>query len=103
MVTNVQVSEQLLELVGIVGFVFYMLAYGLLQLGKISSQCYSFTLINMLAAFLVLISLTNQFNLASALIQVSWIAISIVGVFRIWSTGRRRKIKRRCLTYQSLR
>lgn len=90
-----QLSGQILEVVGVAGFLFYMLSYALLQLGKISGQCYTYTLLNMLAASLVLVSLFNQFNLASALIQISWIAISIVGVFRLWSGGRKRKHRKR--------
>jgi len=95
MFMNVLLSEQVLELTGVAGFVFYMLSYTLLQLGKISGQCYTYTLLNILAASLVLVSLIHQFNLASALIQVSWIAISIVGIIRIWSTGRKRRNKKR--------
>lgn len=95
MLSNVQLSDQILELIGVAGFVFYMLSYGLLQLGKISGQSYVYTLLNMLAAALVLISLLHQFNLASALIQISWIGISIVGLFRLWNTRRSRNVIKR--------
>lgn len=78
-----QIFVLLLEMTGVIGFVFYMLAYGLLQMGRISGQGYCYTLMNMLAASLVLISLTHQFNLASVLIQLSWIVISIVGLCRL--------------------
>jgi len=88
-------GERSLELVGVLGFLFYMLAYGLLQLGKISGQCYTYSLMNLLAATFVLISLTHQFNFASALIQISWIAISMVGMCRLWTDGRRRYSRRR--------
>ena len=71
------------QLIGIAGFIFYMLSYGLLQLGRISGQSYVYILLNMTAAFLVLISLVEQFNLASVLIQLTWIAISIIGLWRI--------------------
>ena len=95
MLSNVQLSDQILELIGVAGFVFYMLSYGLLQLGKISGQSYVYTLLNMLAAALVLISLLHQFNLASALIQISWIGISVVGLFRLWNTRRNRNVIKR--------
>jgi len=101
MFTDVALSEQTLELIGVAGFVFYMLSYALLQLGKISGQCYTYTLLNMLAASLVLVSLLNQFNLASALIQISWIVISVVGIYRLWSNSRRgyRKKRIRIISY----
>lgn len=93
--TNALLSDQILEIIGIAGFVFYMLSYGLLQLGKISGQGYTYTVLNMLAATFVLISLLHQFNLASVLIQISWIAISIVGLLRLWTTGRKRHFAKR--------
>jgi len=95
MFMGIQLSEQILECIGVAGFIFYMLSYALLQLGKISGQCYTYTLLNMLAASLVLISLTHQFNLASALIQISWIVISVVGIFRIWASSRKRNNRKR--------
>ena len=73
----------LLEISGVAGFVFYMLSYGLLQIGRISGQGYCYPLMNMAAASLVLISLTHQFNLASVLIQLSWIVISLIGLCRL--------------------
>ena len=75
--------QPVFQLIGIAGFIFYMLSYGLLQLGKISGQGYVYVLLNMAAASLVLISLVEQFNLASVLIQLAWIAISIIGLLRI--------------------
>jgi len=83
----------LLEITGVMGFIFYMLAYGLLQMGKISGQSYCFTLLNITAASLVLISLVHQFNLASMLIQLAWIAISLVGLCRLWFGTRNSKQK----------
>ena len=76
-------NQLLLQLVGVAGFIFYLLAYGLLQVGRTSGRSYSYVLLNLLAASLVLISLIHQFNLASLLIQISWIVISIVGLTRI--------------------
>ena len=101
------VPQPLFDLIGIAGFIFYMLAYGLLQFGRISGQSYSYTLMNMAAASLVLISLTHQFNLASVLIQLSWIAISVVGLIRLktgrnsQSTGRRRRRRTHSTNRQS--
>ena len=86
-----ELVQNLLALVGVAGFVFYMLAYALLQLGKISGQGYCYVILNMLAAILVLISLIHQFNLASLLIQLSWIMISLIGLARISRKRRSRK------------
>lgn len=77
------------NLVGFAGFIVYMLAYGLLQAGKINGQGITYVSLNMLAASLVLISLSNQFNLASALIQIAWIVISIAGLIRSYRSHKK--------------
>jgi len=87
-VLSMDFSYSIFELLGVLGFVFYMLSYGLLQFGKISGHSYCYTIMNMLAAGLVLISLLHQFNLASVLIQVSWIIISLFGLARLWQQRR---------------
>jgi CRP-like cAMP-binding protein len=72
------------DLIGLVGVVLYILAYGALQAGIVSGSGYSYTLMNMLAAALVLVSLMNDFNLSSAIIQITWIAISVFGLARMF-------------------
>lgn len=71
------------ELIGLFGFISYLLSYTLLQLGKIKGDSACYTIMNMISASLVLISLAESFNLASALIQITWILISIIGLLRI--------------------
>lgn len=74
--------QPLFEVIGVAGFILYMLAYAMLQTGKITGHGYPYTLLNLIAASLVLTSLICQFNLASFLIQVSWITISVYGLMR---------------------
>ena len=69
--------------IGITGVALYLMAYALLQFGFIRGSGYLYTFLNMSAACCVLISLIEEFNLSSFLIQVSWIAISIVGLTRM--------------------
>lgn len=71
------------EITGVVGFITYITAYALLQAGRLDGNRVGYTLLNLLAASLVLFSLTDQFNLASALIQLSWIAISLWGLSKL--------------------
>lgn len=65
---------------GLAGFGAYVAAYALLQFGVLSGDSLIYTGANTLAAALVLISLIADFNLASALIQITWIVIGVVGV-----------------------
>lgn len=68
---------------GMCGVAVYVVAYGLLQGGVISGASYIYASLNILAASLVLLSLTTDFNLASALIQITFIAISVGGIIRL--------------------
>lgn len=68
------------DTIGFLGFTLYVLNYTLLTTNKLRSEHVSYFAINCMAASLVLIGLPHSFNLASALIQVFWIAISSVGI-----------------------
>lgn len=65
---------------GVCGFLLYIGSFGALQLRLIDGNGALYTLLNIAAAALVLISLVYDFNLASALIQVSWVGIGVVGL-----------------------
>jgi hypothetical protein len=62
------------------GVAFYVGSYAALQSGLIRGSSYTYAILNLIAATLVLISLTHAFNAASAIIQVFWILVSIVGI-----------------------
>lgn len=68
------------QFIGLVGFITYMAGFAGQQFGLIHGDSRAFSIINIVAATLVLVSLTEAFNLASALIQVSWITIGLIGL-----------------------
>lgn len=70
------------EIAGIGGFFCYMGSYSLLQLGKISGNGISYSVLNMLAALFILVSLSDSFNFGSALVQTAWITLSVLGICR---------------------
>lgn len=69
---------------GLLGVAFYLGSYALLQFGLLRGQSYIYAGMNLLAAVCVLLSLTEAWNLSSALIQTSWIVVSVVGMTRLW-------------------
>ena len=69
-----------LQTVGILGFLTYMASFALLQARVIDGNGTTYCVMNILAASLVLVSLADAFNLASLLIQVSWITIGLTGL-----------------------
>ena len=72
----------LLDLVGNVGVVILMVTYLLLQLNKIRSDELMYSLLNAVGASLIVISLLVNFNLSALLMEVFWVLISFVGVYR---------------------
>jgi hypothetical protein len=74
--------EFLIDAAGLVGVVLFLGAYAALQTGLIRGTGYLYASLNLCAASLVLLSLMSAFNLSSAVIQVSWIIISAVGILR---------------------
>lgn len=68
------------DVVGIAGFGLYVLNYTLLTFRKLQTEHVLFFVLNGTAAVLVLIGLSSAFNLASAMIQIFWIGISVVAV-----------------------
>lgn len=73
-------TPALAELIGIAGFCLYVLTYALLTFRFVSGQSVLYFALNLTAASCVLIGLSNSFNLASAMIQIFWISMSLIGI-----------------------
>ncbi|WP_205859842.1 CBU_0592 family membrane protein [Cochlodiniinecator piscidefendens] len=73
-------SLGILDVIGVVGFGLYLTNYTLVTFQKIDSRGITFFLVNIIAASCVLTSLVQNFNLASALIQIFWICLGVVAV-----------------------
>jgi hypothetical protein len=72
------------QIAGLIGVAFYLGSYAALQIGFLKGGGYLYTLVNGLAASFVLISLFRDFNLSSAIIQIAWIVLSIIGLSRLY-------------------
>lgn len=76
---------------GLLGVALYLSAYGGLQTGFLRGSSVTYTVMNLLGAAAVLVSLVEAFNLSSAVIQTSWVALSLVGLGRMaWVRSRLR-------------
>lgn len=73
---------------GLLGVLLYIAAYAAMQIGLVRGQTYVYAGTNLAAASCVLYSLTETYNQSSALIQIMWIVISIVGIARLWLIDR---------------
>jgi hypothetical protein len=73
------------DLIGMSGTFLVVSAFFLIQLEKIDPKGLQYNLMNLTGAILLLISLCINFNLASFVIELFWIAASLVGIFKIAS------------------
>ena len=71
-----------LDLVGNIGVVILMITYLMLQLNKLSSDSLAYSVLNAVGAGLIVISLLFDFNLSALLMEVFWVLISFVGIYR---------------------
>lgn len=71
------------DLIGLVGVVLILLAYFLLQAEKLAADQLRYPALNLVGAVLILISLTKTFNLASFVIEICWVGISLYGIVKI--------------------
>ena len=70
------------QIIGFIGMVFIVYAYLLLQIKKYTITSFSYQLLNLIGAILLLISLCEHFNLGSFIIEVFWIIITLYGMYK---------------------
>ena len=71
-----------LDLIGNIGVVVLMVTYLLLQLNRLRSDDLAYSLLNAAGASLIILSLLVNFNLSALLMEVFWVLISFVGIYR---------------------
>jgi hypothetical protein len=59
-----------------------LLVYLQLQTGRVASDSIRFSAVNGIGALLILVSLTQSFNLSAFVIEVAWLLISVYGLLR---------------------
>ncbi|MBA3660489.1 MAG: hypothetical protein H0W64_02060 [Gammaproteobacteria bacterium] len=74
---------QLADVIGIIGVFIILAAYYLLNIGKMNALNIYYQLMNLVGSVLILFSLFYQWNLPAVIIEVSWIIVSFIGIFRI--------------------
>ena len=75
-------NYSLSDFVGNVGVFLIIISYLLLQLNKINSDNIKYSLMNLVGAALVIISLIENFNMSAFVIEVFWVGISMVGILK---------------------
>ncbi|GAB4534674.1 MAG: hypothetical protein Tsb0010_14840 [Parvularculaceae bacterium] len=73
------------DFVGYAGVGLIVIAYFALQTGRMKGEAIGFSAMNAVGAALILVSLTQTFNAASFVIEIFWLAISLIGLARAFS------------------
>ena len=60
-----------------------LFAYFELQSGRMHAEALSYPLLNLVGSVLILVSLMYTFNFASFVIEIAWILISLMGLYRV--------------------
>jgi hypothetical protein len=67
---------------GLLGAVIIVIAYFLLQVGRLDSRSLSYSVANGVGAAAIIYSLYYEFNLSAFAIESFWLAISLYGIYR---------------------
>lgn len=68
--------------IGTLGVLLILLAYFLLQTERMHAQAIPYSVMNLLGASLITVSLMYEFNFSAFVIELCWIAISVFGITR---------------------
>lgn len=70
------------DFLGNVGVAAIILSYLGIQLDRMSVKGLAYSVVNLVGAIFILVSLIYSFNLSSFVIEIFWIGISLVGIVR---------------------
>jgi len=77
------------DMVGLTGVGCILLAYFLLQIEAMQADDWGYLGLNVAGAVLLIFSLMHTFNLASFVIEICWLTISLFGIGKRLLRGRR--------------
>ncbi|MFY8351426.1 CBU_0592 family membrane protein [Pseudoalteromonas sp. SSM20] len=77
------------DIIGMTGTFLVVGAFFLLQLDKVKPTGIAYNLMNLSGAILLLISLCYNFNLASFVIELFWIAASLIGLYKYYKAPKK--------------
>ena len=78
-------TDLMFDIIGMSGTFLVVGSFFLLQLGKADPTGLKYNMMNLTGAILLLISLCYNFNLASFVIELFWIAASLIGLYKYYT------------------
>lgn len=76
------------ELIGLTAPALFLYAYGMITLGRWSSESLRYQVLNFLGAIAILTSLIDHWNLPVFILELCWGAISVYGICRAFRRTR---------------
>lgn len=73
----------LLDLGGVVGVAMVLVAYAGAQLDKLPPRGFPALMLNLIGSALILLSMTEAFNLAAFLMEAAWAGLAVFGLVRL--------------------
>ena len=69
--------------IGVAGVILVLIAYFLLSTGRWIADSFKYQILNFIGAWLILFSLFFHWNFSSVVIEIAWVAISLMGILRV--------------------
>ena len=70
------------DTIGFAGTFTILLAYFLVQSGKLASDTMTYSVMNLVGAIAIVISLVENFNMPVLVLEGAWCVISLYGIYR---------------------
>jgi hypothetical protein len=77
-------GESYADIIGMIGVVMVLSAYYFLNMNRFNSLDLRYLLMNFFGSWLILFSLLFTWNTASVIIEIAWILISMIGLYRYY-------------------
>ncbi|TAK76104.1 MAG: hypothetical protein EPO11_04680 [Gammaproteobacteria bacterium] len=78
----IEFFSSIADAVGLVGVLLLLIAFYFLNTNKFSPMSMCYQVFNLLGALFILYSLIFHWNLSSFTIEVAWVMISLIGIYR---------------------
>lgn len=80
---NGKIALHIPTFIGLLGVIFTLLAYALLQTEKLRAETVLYCLLNILGSVLILYSLYFDWNFSAFIMEGMWLIFSIYGLWRV--------------------
>jgi len=74
--------QRIPDIIGMIGVIMVLVGFFLLNIHKVKVLDMRYQMLNFIGSWLILFSLFYSWNLASVLIEIAWILISMLGIYR---------------------